>query len=770
MSKALVTRPYSGPEDGSLPASVKKLPEHGREIFAAAFNSAWDAYDPDTSEQDSQEGYAMAVAWAAVKKVYKQNEDGEWVERSFVLASYEGMLTRVSQRDGLITWRTTCSDDGVDVYATRMTTDLHDDFIRRAATRGMPFLTIAHYNQLARIGRATKLYRDGRRLKAEGVFFTTEEIARGLGQEPDDLTIRLANAAAAAALAEQDVMPRLRKIRTSIGFKPLGAANEDLGVLGYTKGYLPEITMTTHPGNSRVDFGAQEQRSGDMAKRISPDFMEFDASTIVGEELAGELNRRLRKTIGQTRAGTEDDAAELLYRSLETVEEIDVTALDQPGVIAASHRAGLSEAQKAELEKRFEEMKRPAPWKRDPKRLSDRLLDVIELQELQAKGLVNEAAVQRASDELLQAFLIGEFAALDTADVTLGSKDGGLTMSSDHGSVAFSLRAGRRLQTKQLASLEDALQRISGASEAITAIVTWAKENAEDGDGERSYEPTTVKPEQGFAELLGERMGEGTAPDQGLIETMEHQEMVGIVMNATYTLADIICANLDPDGEDSAGTSLTTDARMANIESATGEYLQVINAIIMQAYGGGRSAPPGGADYRNVRTQRSASDPDPQAGVKPDGAAAGAVNPQGRPEGEPDMARFDEVVEKTRQLIHGGADREALQEALNELAGAIEEAVPQPEEDPQVDALAQRLGAVEMDMSKITALLEDIKEQRTNVAETPAPPPAALTPRRRSMAPGPRHAAVPEPPARTNGPMKLRDIVSRTTRQPSGFY
>ena len=109
MATGLITRPYSGPEDDSLPESVQKLPKHGREIFAAAFNSAWDSYDPDESGQDSQEGYAMAVAWSAVKKVYKQNEDGEWVERSFILGTYEGMLTRVVDRDGVVTWRTTCS-------------------------------------------------------------------------------------------------------------------------------------------------------------------------------------------------------------------------------------------------------------------------------------------------------------------------------------------------------------------------------------------------------------------------------------------------------------------------------------------------------------------------------------------------------------------------------------------------------------------------------------------------------------------------------------
>ena len=767
----LVTRPYSGTADDTLPDSVKKLPKHGREIFVAAFNSAWDSYDPDESKQDSQEGYAMAVAWAAVKKVYKQNEDGEWVERSYVLGSYEGMLTRVSDRDGLVTWRTTCSDDGVDVYATRMTTDLHDDFIRRAGSRGLPFLTIAHYNQIARIGRATKLYRDGRRLKAEGVFFTTEEISRQHGHEPDDLTIPLARAAADTALQEQNVMPRLRKVRTSIGFKPLGAANEDLGVLAYTRGYLPEITMTSHPGNSRVDFGAQ-QRSGDMQTRISPDFMQFDAGSIVGEELAAELDKRLRKVIGETRSGEsgDDDPAELLYRSLAGLEEMDVAALDQTALIAAAHRSGLSADQKGQIEKRFEELKRPAPWDRDGKRLSDRLLDVIELHELQAKGLVHEDAVLRAREEIADAFIGGTIENVE--GVTFTVKDGKLFMRSEHGHVAFSGRAGRRLQSKQLKALEEAMTQLSGVSQSVAAIVAWANEATDEGGDGRSYEPQAVEPGRKFHELLLERMHHGPDPDQGLIETMEYQEMVGVVMNATYTLSDIIIANLTPENE------MTTDARMSNIEAATGEYLQVINAIIMQAYGGGRSAPaPARADYRSVDGNDHDATKD-RAGVKPEGAAPGAVNPPSRPAGEPDLSRFDEVVVNTRQLIAEGATAQELQEALNEIAGSIEEARPEPEESPQVDALAQRVGGVEMSISQVLALLEELKERGSAAAPAADADPQALTrrpdlqPRRRSMSPGPRRGVSPEPEpaASRDGPMTLREIVSRSTRQPTRFY
>jgi cation transport regulator len=60
-----------------LPDSVKgNLPKHAQEIYKEAFNSAWKEYDHD-------EDRAHRVAWSAVKKEYKKNEDsGKWVRKS----------------------------------------------------------------------------------------------------------------------------------------------------------------------------------------------------------------------------------------------------------------------------------------------------------------------------------------------------------------------------------------------------------------------------------------------------------------------------------------------------------------------------------------------------------------------------------------------------------------------------------------------------------------------------------------------------------------
>ncbi|MGE5271585.1 MAG: ChaB family protein [Thiohalocapsa sp.] len=63
--------PYATIED--LPSQTRRLPPHAKEIFLAAFNSAWDEYGGD-------EETAFRVAWAAVKKGYKKRGDA-WVPK-----------------------------------------------------------------------------------------------------------------------------------------------------------------------------------------------------------------------------------------------------------------------------------------------------------------------------------------------------------------------------------------------------------------------------------------------------------------------------------------------------------------------------------------------------------------------------------------------------------------------------------------------------------------------------------------------------------------
>lgn len=63
--------PYKTKED--LPEAIQSLSEHAREIWMAAYNSAWKQYDGD-------EAKSAATAWAAVKTKYEKKE-GDWVKK-----------------------------------------------------------------------------------------------------------------------------------------------------------------------------------------------------------------------------------------------------------------------------------------------------------------------------------------------------------------------------------------------------------------------------------------------------------------------------------------------------------------------------------------------------------------------------------------------------------------------------------------------------------------------------------------------------------------
>lgn len=72
--------PYKSQSE--LPDNVRdNLPEHAREIYRKAFNSAWDEYDDPDDRRGSagREETAHKVAWAAVKKEYHKEGD-RWVK------------------------------------------------------------------------------------------------------------------------------------------------------------------------------------------------------------------------------------------------------------------------------------------------------------------------------------------------------------------------------------------------------------------------------------------------------------------------------------------------------------------------------------------------------------------------------------------------------------------------------------------------------------------------------------------------------------------
>lgn len=64
-----------------LPESVQNvLPAHAQDIYKEAFNSAWQEYKEPSDRKDTadREETAHKVAWSAVKRSYRKDDDGTW--------------------------------------------------------------------------------------------------------------------------------------------------------------------------------------------------------------------------------------------------------------------------------------------------------------------------------------------------------------------------------------------------------------------------------------------------------------------------------------------------------------------------------------------------------------------------------------------------------------------------------------------------------------------------------------------------------------------
>jgi phage I-like protein/cation transport regulator ChaB len=80
--------PYQSLND--LPDAVRQLPLPAQKIFQAAFNAAWE--NPKYAGDDREQA-CFAVAWAAVKRQYRQGGAGEWqaIEEARALISLEAL-------------------------------------------------------------------------------------------------------------------------------------------------------------------------------------------------------------------------------------------------------------------------------------------------------------------------------------------------------------------------------------------------------------------------------------------------------------------------------------------------------------------------------------------------------------------------------------------------------------------------------------------------------------------------------------------------------
>ena len=291
------------------PAALKGAPKHAIEIFVAAFNAAFKEYNGD-------EGKSYAVAYAAMKRKFRQTSDGKWVVKSDGLLEFS--ITKASiDEQGVMRFSCTGTDTSEDLKGDTTSHELYQDFVKYANQYGMPWVSISHYGKDAGIpGEFTNVFEDGRCFKGKGFFYDTP-----LGKAAFN----------AVRKDRRDNLPLDKRIRISIGFYDFMHSHGDqlfvreslsdlcplceqgLKERKFLRGKLEHMALTRVPQNPRTPIELEEMSMGIITRKD-------DASSIVGEELAAELDAREKAKVSKS----ETEEPELVIKAEAEVPKVEV--------------------------------------------------------------------------------------------------------------------------------------------------------------------------------------------------------------------------------------------------------------------------------------------------------------------------------------------------------------------------------------------------------------------------------------------------------------
>lgn len=177
------------------------------------------------------------------------------------MALINARLTRVQRQDGEVILHGTASDNRPDMYETRMSLRLYQNFLRRMKDNGMPLIDVSHYTH-GIIGKSTNVYIDGRMLKFSATVNRKSPIGEHLIDKLQDPDFRI-------------------RVGFSIAFDDLDYYyDEQAGHMQvYTDGILRRIAVTTIPANPRSRLEAVEMRAftqlSDATELIGPTFAQY---------------------------------------------------------------------------------------------------------------------------------------------------------------------------------------------------------------------------------------------------------------------------------------------------------------------------------------------------------------------------------------------------------------------------------------------------------------------------------------------------------------
>jgi len=300
-----------------LPENVKGLPEAAQKMWMSVFNSAYSGACKDEEDKDA---CAAKIAWSQVSKKYEKKENSL---AEFSLSIHAATHNKPA---GTLRWKASASDVFDDSLLDNMTAELFDDFTERIDRNeiapepfrssfwqgGMPYLSVAHYNDLdgdGVPGTVEKIYMDGNYLKSTGEFNKNPLGLACYYSLCKDLYEH------AETKSENDENP----IRISIAFLDWKHRHKDDGTVferkslddvcpkclmemitgeysgkEYLKGQLIHLALTRSPVNKRTSINLEVEKSMTTQKE--------DAVSIVGEELADELESKKSEIVGRSQA------------------------------------------------------------------------------------------------------------------------------------------------------------------------------------------------------------------------------------------------------------------------------------------------------------------------------------------------------------------------------------------------------------------------------------------------------------------------------------
>lgn len=333
------------------------LPAEGAKLHKKVYDERLQACKDKGGDEATCKESAAKQAWGAVENAgWKKDANGNW-HKSANLSEFSLRIERASfdKATQERRWRAVASDTDEDSFGDSMSLALFNDFLGRIErgdlvpedfrsdfwSGGVPYLSVSHYldlNGKAVPGPTDAVYVDGRCLKAKGRFSDTP-----LGRACFDAVCR--------DLYDEKSKAREDKVRISIAFLDWAHKHKSNGftferksledtcpecmrefldhitngteILGkeFLKGHLIHLALTRVPVNKRTSM--EVDRSMTTRKE--------DAASIIGEELADEIDETDKALVGKSEALIIKAEDEIQISDAPIVEEADQITPDMEG-------------------------------------------------------------------------------------------------------------------------------------------------------------------------------------------------------------------------------------------------------------------------------------------------------------------------------------------------------------------------------------------------------------------------------------------------------